>query len=66
MMWGVERGARMQLDCLEQRMKAQETGMDRAKAGWTKEIARLKHLVKEKEMVIEQLKQEKRYSIFYF
>lgn len=52
---GLERGARVQLDVLEQRMKAQEAGMTRAKASWAKELAHLKSIIKEKDAEIERL-----------
>lgn len=62
---GLERGARMQLDVLEQRMKAQEAGMNRAKANWAKEMGRLKSVIKEKDIMIEQLQKEKTLVAFF-
>ncbi|XP_054275451.1 centrosomal protein of 89 kDa-like [Macrosteles quadrilineatus] len=56
---GLERGAKVQLDVLEQRMKAQEAGMNKAKANWAKEMGRLKTVIKEKDAAIEQLQKEK-------
>lgn len=56
---GVEKGAKIQLDTLEQRIKAQESGMDRVKSGWIKEVSKLKTAIKEKDAIIERLKQDK-------
>ncbi|KAG8249057.1 cilium assembly [Homalodisca vitripennis] len=59
---GLERGAKVQLDVLEQRMKAQEAGMNKAKASWAKEMGKLKSAIKEKDATIEQLQQERNKS----
>lgn len=56
----MEKGAKTQLDTLEQKIKAQESGMDRVKSNWMKEVTKLKTAIKEKDAVIEKLKQDKR------
>lgn len=49
----------MQLASVEKRIRVKELGADRVKAEYDRELARLKHLLKEKERVIGRLQREK-------
>lgn len=55
----MQKGAKQQLDSVEKHIKNQELGVDQMKSEYSRELQRLKNLVKEKEGIIGKLQREK-------
>jgi hypothetical protein len=57
----VQKDARADLNVIEKRIRQQETDVERMKDEYHRELLRLRNLIKQKEIIISRLQQEKTY-----
>lgn len=57
----VQKDARADLNIIEKRIRQQETDVERMKDEYHRELLRLRNLIKQKEIIISRLQQEKTY-----
>jgi hypothetical protein len=57
----VQKDARADLNIIEKRIRQQETDVERMKDEYHRELLRLRNLIKQKEIIINRLQQEKTY-----